>query len=562
MDGLSVSWKDLPDSGRVRSYHRHSRQKLRLQDLVEGHGFPVGGRQQPLAVVQAPMGFELEHLAIFRNPARPAGDQRAEPRRGPAVTPVFYVDREQLPLQAPVTIHLQNNVAAQLIPVHRTVLTAEVVAHMVQESAALAGLDAVDPLVVANHSHADLVAAELAAAGFPADRMILEPVGRNTAPAAAVAALELTRMGTDPLMLLLPADHVIGDEAAFVAAVRHAAQLAAGGKLVTFGIVPTRPETGYGYIRFGDRLAEGVRSVEEFREKPDGATAEAYVASGRYLWNSGMFMFRASVFLTELEAHAPDVLAFARRALADADIDSKVVRLNGEAFTKAPSISIDYAVMERTDRGAMLPMQAGWNDLGSWEALWRVGQKDDLNNVIKGDVVLHDVKDSYLHADRRLIAAVGLKDHIIVETSDAVMISPRDRVQDVKGLVDRLKFQNREETRSHKRAYRPWGTVDLLVTGDRFQVNRITVKPGGVLSLQKHHKRAEHWTVVRGIAKVRIDDEEFLLKANQSTYIPVETRHRLENPGSEDVHLIEVQTGDYFGEDDIVRYEDIYGRVK
>ena len=316
----------------------------------------------------------------------------------------------------------------------------------------LAGLDAVDPLVVANHSHADLVAAELAAAGFPADRMILEPVGRNTAPAAAVAALELTRMGTDPLMLLLPADHVIGDEAAFVAAVRHAAQLAAGGKLVTFGIVPTRPETGYGYIRFGDRLAEGVRSVEEFREKPDGATAEAYIASGRYLWNSVMFMFRASVFLTELEAHAPDVLAFARRALADAEVDGKVARLNGEAFTKAPSISIDYAVMEHTASAAVVPIHTGWSDVGSWAALWELGQHDNHGNVVVGDVELVDVQNSYVRSDGRLVAAIGLDNMVIVDSPDATLVVRRDRSQDVKLVVDRLKSEGRSEVDTDRRA--------------------------------------------------------------------------------------------------------------
>jgi mannose-1-phosphate guanylyltransferase/mannose-6-phosphate isomerase len=295
-------------------------------------------------------------------------------------------------------------------------------------------------------------------------------------------------------------------------------------------------------------------------EKPDLETAKSYVAANVYCWNSGMFLFRASAVLSALEEFAPDIVAACRQAVERGTADLDFFRLNKTAFSSCPGNSIDYALMEKTDRGAMIPMAAGWNDLGSWEALWQVGEKDGMNNVVKGDVVLHDVEDSYLHAEDRLLAAVGLKDHIVVETSDAVMISPRDRVQDVKGRVDRLKDQQREETRSHKRSYRPWGTVDSLVTGARFQVNRITVNPGGALSLQKHFNRSEHWIVVRGSALVTRADEQFVLKEDSSTYISAGIAHRLENPGKIPLELIEVQTGGYIGDDDITRLEDIYGR--
>ncbi|WP_340147871.1 mannose-1-phosphate guanylyltransferase/mannose-6-phosphate isomerase [Desulfosarcina cetonica] len=295
-------------------------------------------------------------------------------------------------------------------------------------------------------------------------------------------------------------------------------------------------------------------------EKPDLETARRYVDSKAYCWNSGMFMFSAAQALSALETFVPDIVSACRAAIESGTADLDFFRLDRAAFSKSPSDSIDYAVMERTDNGAMVPMAAGWNDLGSWEALWQVGTKDESKNVVKGDVVLHDVSDSYLHAESRLIAAVGLKDHIVVETSDAVMISPRDRVQDVKGLVDRLKARNREETRTHKRVYRPWGTVDQLVSGNRFQVNRLTVNPNGALSLQRHYNRSEHWTVVRGTALVTSGDEQFVLKEDSSTYISAGTAHRLENPGKIPLEVVEVQTGAYIGEDDITRLEDLYGR--
>jgi mannose-1-phosphate guanylyltransferase/mannose-6-phosphate isomerase len=430
----------------------------------------------------------------------------------------------------------------------------------------LGGLDGAGrPVVICNDEYRFMVAEQLRQIDIKADSIILEPVGRNTAPALAVAAILAMKTGDDPVLLILPADHHIQLTAEFQGVIKSGHSYAQAGRMITFGIVPDKPETGYGYIKMGDPLppaggAATAVSIAAFVEKPDLATARRYVASKAYCWNSGMFMFKASQVLKELERFVPDIVAACRQAIDRGKSDLDFFRLDKAAFAVCPSDSIDYAVMEKTDSGAMLPMAAGWNDLGSWEALWKVGEKDDLDNVVKGDVVLHDVGDSYLHAEHRLIAAVGLKDHIVVETSDAVMISPRDRVQDVKGLVDQLKSQNREETRTHRRVYRPWGTVDQLVAGNRFQVNRITVKPGGVLSLQKHFNRSEHWIVVRGSAQVTKADERLLLKEDSSTYISAGIAHRLENPGKIPLELIEVQTGGYIGEDDITRLEDIYGR--
>jgi mannose-1-phosphate guanylyltransferase/mannose-6-phosphate isomerase len=424
-----------------------------------------------------------------------------------------------------------------------------------------------NPVVICNDEYRFMVAEQLRQIDIEADSIILEPVGRNTAPALTVAAIRAMETGDDPVLLILPADHHIQFADRFQNVIKAGHAYAQAGRLITFGIVPEKPETGYGYIKMGDPLpsagvGEPAVTIAAFVEKPDLATAEQYVVSKSYCWNSGMFMFKASQVLNELETFVPDIVAACRQAIKNGKSDLDFFRLDRTAFSACPSDSIDYAVMERTQNGAMLSMAAGWNDLGSWEALWQVGEKDDLDNVVKGDVVLHDVGDSYLHAEHRLIAAVGLKDHIVVETADAVMISPRDRVQDVKGLVDQLKTQNREETRTHKRVYRPWGTVDQLVAGKRFQVNRITVKPGGVLSLQKHFNRSEHWIVVRGSALVTKADEQLLLKEDSSTYISAGIAHRLENPGKIPLELIEVQTGGYIGEDDITRLEDIYGRQR
>ncbi len=425
--------------------------------------------------------------------------------------------------------------------------------------------EAAAPVVICNDAHRFMVADQLREAGLKAEEIILEPVGRNTAPALAVAAIRATAQGDDPVLLVLPADHHIAHIDRFQQVVSAGLDCARQGRLITFGIVPEAPETGYGYIKMGDPLgaAGGHRSavaIAAFVEKPDLERARQYVASKAYCWNSGMFMFKASRVLGELERFAPEIVAACRKAVSHGIVDLDFFRLDRAAFGACPSDSIDYAVMEKTDGGAMIPLSAGWNDLGSWEALWQVSPRDDRDNVVRGDVVLHDVGNSYLHAEHRLIAAVGLVDHIVVETADAVLISPRDRVQDVKGLVDALKAQDREETRTHRRLYRPWGTVDQLVRGDQFQVNRIIVQPGAALSLQTHAQRSEHWIVVHGAARVTRGEERFELDADRSTYIPAGIPHRLENAGQDPLELIEVQTGVYLGEDDIVRMQDRYGR--
>jgi len=427
--------------------------------------------------------------------------------------------------------------------------------------------DTINPVVICNDEYRFMVAEQLRLIGVKPGAVILEPVGRNTAPALAVAALWSIKNDTDPVLLILPADHHIQYTDKFLQTLTTGYAYARSGRLITFGIIPDKPETGYGYIQMGRPIepidsVEGAMAIDAFVEKPDLETAKNYVASKKYCWNSGMFMFSASKAIEELEKFAPDILSACRQAVEKGKTDLDFFRLDRAAFAVSPSDSIDYAVMEKTDAGAMVPMDAGWNDLGSWEALWQVGEKDTTDNVVKGDVVLQDVSESYLHAESRLIAAVGIKDHIVVETSDAVMISPRDRVQDVKRLVDRLKAHNRLETQTHKRVYRPWGTVDQLVTGSRFQVNRLTVKPGGALSLQKHFNRSEHWVVVRGVALVTKKEEQIVLREDYSIFISAGTSHRLENPGKIPLEVIEVQTGSYIGEDDIIRMEDLYGRHK
>lgn len=426
------------------------------------------------------------------------------------------------------------------------------------------GMDA--PVVICHETHRFMVAEQLRSMGLENADIILEPVGRNTAPAVAVAALQAILQDTDPLLLILPADHFIRDKEAFHRALHTGIQLAEQDHLITFGIVPTAPETGYGYIKKGrpipvaDPQAEAV-GIERFVEKPDAATAARYVDSGEYCWNSGMFLFRATAVARELETWVPEMVAACREALEKGRKDLDFFRLDPAAFESCPSDSIDYAVMEKTERGAMVPLQAGWSDLGSWEALWHAGPKDGHNNVVSGDVLLHDVSNSYLRADARLVAAVGLRDHIVVETADAVLISPRDRVQDVKALVDKLKAARRPETASHKTTYKPWGTSRTLVASDRFQVNLLTVNAGAVLSLQKHFNRAEHWIAVRGTAMVVKGEQEMILKENSSTYISHGQVHRLSNPGKIPLEIIEVQSGDYLGDDDIIRLEDFYGEA-
>ncbi len=413
------------------------------------------------------------------------------------------------------------------------------------------------PLVIANEEHRFVAAEQLQQVGAAPAAIILEPVGRNTAPAIAVAALEATRDGADALLLVLPSDHVITDEAAFRSAVHAAASAAEAGKLVTFGIVPAGPETGYGYIKAAD--GQGLRAVERFVEKPDLDTASGYVASGQYYWNSGMFLFKASRYLQELERLQPAMLAGSRTAWQQARRDTDFTRLDKEAFSAVPSDSIDYAVMEKTADAVVIPLDAGWNDVGSWTALRDVSQQDGDGNAHQGDVIAIDCRNTYAYG-QRLVAMVGLDDVIVVETDDAVLVGKADRMQEVKTVVAQLKADGRSEASWHRKVYRPWGAYDSIDNGERFQVKRITVKPGGTLSLQMHHHRAEHWIVVSGTAEVTRGDEVVLLSENQSTYIPLGVTHRLRNPGKLPLELIEVQSGSYLGEDDIVRFEDTYGR--
>jgi mannose-1-phosphate guanylyltransferase/mannose-6-phosphate isomerase len=424
----------------------------------------------------------------------------------------------------------------------------------------IAPLASAAPMVVANEEHRFMVAEQLRQVGCVPSAILLEPVGRNTAPAIAVAALQAMREGADPLLLVLPSDHVIADATAFQAAVRQAEPAASQGRLVTFGIVPSAPETGYGYIRAGAALADGVRAVAQFVEKPDEATARGYVASGEYFWNSGMFLFRASVYLAELARQQPSMLAACRAALEGASRDADFVRLDKAAFAACPSDSIDYAVMEHTDAAAVLPIEVGWNDLGSWSALWEVAEQDGNGNAHHGDVLAQDCRNTLAWGHGRLLALLGLENVVVVDTADAVLVAHKDRVQDVKGIVGKLKAEGRSEPTSHRKVYRPWGSYDSIDVGGRFQVKRITVKPGASLSLQMHHHRAEHWIIVSGTGRITRGEEVFTLAENQSTYIPLGVKHRLENPGRLPLELIEVQSGSYLGEDDIVRFEDVYGR--
>ncbi|WP_269333914.1 mannose-1-phosphate guanylyltransferase/mannose-6-phosphate isomerase [Futiania mangrovi] len=417
------------------------------------------------------------------------------------------------------------------------------------------------PLVVCNEEHRFLIAAQLQEIGVAPLAIALEPVGRNTAPAAAVAAHLVAAQDPDGVLLLLPADHHIRDTDAFRAAVARAGDLAAQGHLVTFGIAPERAETGYGYIERGESLADGVWRVARFVEKPDAATAERYLADGGYSWNSGMFAFSARAWLEELGRLAPEMARATAEAVEKRQADLDFLRLDKAAFAACPSDSIDYAVMEKTDKAVVLPVDLGWSDIGSWSALWDVGDRDGAGNRVQGDVLALDTENSLLRSDGPLVAAVGVRDLVVVATPDAVMIAPRERAQDVKSLVDALKAQGRPEFATHERVLRPWGWYETIDAGDRFQVKHLMVKPGASLSLQMHHHRAEHWIVVRGTAKVTRGTEEVLLTENQSTYIPIGMTHRLENPGRVDLSLIEVQSGSYLGEDDIVRFEDIYART-
>lgn len=423
------------------------------------------------------------------------------------------------------------------------------------------------PIVVCNEEYRFITAEQMRSAGYPTRHIVLEPAGRNTAPALTLAALQACSEAADAVLLVMPADHVIRDLASFHAAIAAGMGAALEGAMVTFGIVPERAETGYGYIRTSAEPAAGVKSVLAFVEKPDLATAEAYVASGDYLWNSGLFMVRARVWLTAIEHFNPQMSGHCALAFAEATQDADFVRVAREAFLASPSDSIDYAVMERLAGNPALgipacvvPMSVGWSDVGAWDALWTLADKDASGNAARGDVMFEDARNTFVHASDRLVACLGVDDLIVVETPDAVMVANRDRTQDVKKIVLRLKAEGRSHAAAHRKIHRPWGFYDSIDVGERFQVKRIVVNPGASLSLQMHHHRAEHWIVVSGTALVTRGDEKFLLSENQSTYIPLGTTHRLENPGKVALEMIEVQSGSYLGEDDIVRFEDTYGR--
>jgi len=416
------------------------------------------------------------------------------------------------------------------------------------------------PVMLCNSDHRFLVAAQLQEAGIEHGGIILEPAGRNTAPAIALAALHAK--SSDALLLVLSADHLITNPNALHAAVDQAAVAAENGHLVTFGINPDHPSTGYGYIKVGaDEIAPGIKAVEQFIEKPDQTTAQSFLSSGEYRWNAGMFLFRADRYLEELQRHAPDILAQCRDAMSDAEADLDFIRPGTEAFNACRSDSIDYAVMEKCERTAVVPCDIGWSDIGSWAQLWDVGKIDENGNIANGDVMIEDASNCYIRSEDKLIAAVGVEDLVIVSTPDAMLVTRRDRAQDVKKIVDRLKAEGREEHNTGQRCYRPWGFYEGIHIGERHQVKHICVNPGAALSLQMHHHRAEHWIVVKGTAQVTRDDEVLLLTENQGTYIPLGATHRLENPGKVPLSMVEVQSGSYLGEDDIVRFEDVYNRV-
>jgi mannose-1-phosphate guanylyltransferase/mannose-6-phosphate isomerase len=425
---------------------------------------------------------------------------------------------------------------------------------------ALSGIRA--PLFVCNEEHRFLVAEQVRRLGKEPEAIVLEPQGRNTAPALTIAALYLADKDADAVMVVMPADHVIPDPAAFTAAVEQAGQLAQAGYLVTFGVVGDKPETGYGYIRRGEAIeGSGGFRVDRFVEKPDAETAQAYLDAGGYFWNSGIFVLRADRWLEEIGKYQPDILAACSSAMAGSARDSDFVRVDKKAFLSSPSNSIDYAVMEKTDKAAVVPMATSWSDVGSWSSIWEVSEQDNQGNVSKGDVLTYDTTNSLFVAQGRCIAAVGLDNMVVIETADAVLVADKNKCQDVKEIVSKLKDGNREEYRFHSRVYRPWGDYEGIDAGGRYQVKRLTVKPGAKLSLQMHHHRAEHWVVVSGTARVTRGDDVFILSENESTYIPLGTTHRLENPGSIPLEIIEVQSGSYLGEDDIVRFEDVYNRV-
>lgn len=432
---------------------------------------------------------------------------------------------------------------------------------MLQETIVrLASLNLMPPLIICNEEHRFIAAEQMRQRSFDHSGIFLEPVGRNTAPAIALAAFKAVEEGDDPLLLVLAADHVIENVNSFQDSVNQAVSLAERGKLVTFGIVGNRPETGYGYIKRGEPCGCGF-VVDKFVEKPDLATAENYIESGEYYWNSGMFLFKASRYLEELKYYRPDIYQACARSVKVQHIDMDFVRVDRAAFEACPEESIDYAVMEKTQDAVVVPMDAGWSDVGGFAALWEISKQDQNGNAFKGDVKAVETKNTLVYGEDKLVATVGVEDLIIVNTKDAVLVVHRNKSQQVKDIVNELKQEKRSEVIFHREIYRPWGKYDSVDNGERFQVKRITVKPGAKLSVQMHHHRAEHWIVVTGTAKVTNGDKELLLTENQSTYIPVGVIHALENPGKVPLELIEVQSGSYLGEDDIVRFEDRYGRI-
>jgi mannose-1-phosphate guanylyltransferase/mannose-6-phosphate isomerase len=415
-------------------------------------------------------------------------------------------------------------------------------------------------IVVCNEAHRFFVAQQLEVLSREAD-LVLEPEGRNTAPAIALAALQALAINDEtPVLLVMPADHLIDDNALFCDTVTNAMPQAEEGALVTFGVIPKTPHTGYGYIEAN--LSGGVATpVRSFVEKPDADNAQEYLAGGRHFWNSGMFLFRADVYLDELERFAPDMVATCRSAMEAKDQSGYSIRPDPDRFSQCPSDSIDYAVMEKTDKAMMMPLDSGWNDIGSWSAIHEVGEQDDAGNSTEGDVILADCSGCLVRSESRLVSVVGMDDVIVVETKDSVLVTSKENAQDVKRVVEQLKSAGREEKDLHRQVYRPWGSYDSIDSGDGFQVKRLIVNPGAVLSLQMHHRRAEHWIVVRGTATITLNDDIFELNVNESTHIPVGATHRIANEGDVPVHIIEVQCGDYLGEDDIVRFEDNYGRA-
>lgn len=425
----------------------------------------------------------------------------------------------------------------------------------------LEGLDVMDPILICNEQHRFLAAEQLRQINKLSNNIILEPIGRNTAPAIALAALYATADGTDPLLLVLAADHVIEHDEAFHRAIKLATPHAEQGELVTFGIVATGPETGYGYIQRGDKYENDVFKVHRFVEKPDLETARKYLESGEYYWNSGMFLFSAKKYIEELAKFRPDILDACKQSisLVERDVIQDFIRVDPVAFSACPDESVDYAVMEETEDAVVIPLNAGWNDVGSWSALWEVNNKDDNLNALTGEIFVHDSNNCYINTDDTFVAAIGVENLVIVNTKDAVLVINKSKVQDVKKVVEYLKNNNRREHKMHRESYRPWGRQDKIVDTPRYHINRVVVKPGGKFSLQKHLHRAEHWVILSGTAEVTLEDKVFLLTENQSTFIPAGATHMLENPGKIPLELLEIESGSYLGEDDIIRFKDHYG---